>query len=64
MHCPQLPAEQSLVLGERRFEKAAQALGQDVLLRLIIFVLYVLGFPRELIARLCGYQGFRCKNTG
>jgi hypothetical protein len=56
MHCPQLPAEQSLPLGERRFEKAAQQLGQDVLLRLIIFVLYVLGFPRELIARLCGYQ--------
>jgi len=56
MHCPQLPAEQSLVLGERRFEKAARALGQDVLLRLIIFVLYVLGFPRELIARLFGYQ--------
>lgn len=56
MHCPQLPAEQSLVLGERRFARAAQALGQDVLLRLIIFVLYVLGFPRELIARLFGYQ--------
>jgi len=56
MHCPQLPAEQSLALGKRRLEKAAKVLGKDVLHRLIIFVLYVLGFNRELIAKLFGYQ--------
>ncbi|MBS4021604.1 MAG: hypothetical protein KGZ79_04185, partial [Dethiobacter sp.] len=56
MHCPQLPVEQSLSHGENRLEKAAQTLGKDVLKRLIIFVLYTLGFNRELIAKLFGYQ--------
>ena len=56
MHCPQLSAEQSLPHGENRLEKAAQTLGKDVLKRLIIFVLYTLGFNRELIAKLFGYQ--------
>lgn len=56
MHCPQLPVEQSLTHGENRLERAAQTLGKDVLKRLIIFVLYTLGFNRELIAKLFGYQ--------
>lgn len=56
MHCPQLPDEQSLAVGERRLERAALSLGPDVLQRLIIFVLYVLGFNRDSIARLFGYQ--------
>lgn len=56
MHCPQLPAEQSLSHGENRLEKATQTLGKDVMKRLIIFVLYTLGFNRELIAKLFGYQ--------
>lgn len=56
MHCPQLPADQSLPHGENRLEKAAQTLGKDVMKRLIIFVLYTLGFNRELIAKLFGYQ--------
>ncbi len=56
MHCPQLLGEQSLSHGQSRFEKAAQTLGKDVLKRLIIFVLYTLGFNREIIAKLFGYQ--------
>lgn len=56
MHCPQLPAEQSLSHGENRLEKAAQTLGKDVTKRLVIFALYILGFNRELIAKLFGYQ--------
>jgi transposase len=56
MYCPQLPNEQSLVFGEKRLERAALSLGPDVLQRLIIFVLYILGFNRDLIARLFGYQ--------
>lgn len=56
MLCPQLPTEQSLTLGEKRLEKTVQVLGTDVLQRLIVFVLYVLGFNRELIAKLCNYQ--------
>lgn len=56
MNCPQLPAEQSLSHGQNRLEKATQILGKDVMKRLIIFVLYALGFNRELIAKLFGYQ--------
>ncbi len=56
MYCPQLPNEQSLAVGEKRLERAALSLGPDVLQRLIIFVLYVLGFNRDMIARLFGYQ--------
>jgi hypothetical protein len=56
MLCPQLPDEQSIALGEKRLEKAAQILGKDVLQRLLIFALYILGFNREFVARLFGYQ--------
>lgn len=56
MDCPQLPGDQSLVLGQKRLAKAAEALGQDVLVRLIVFVLYILGFQRSYLADLFGYE--------
>lgn len=56
MDCPQLPADQSLALGQKRLARAAHALGQDVLVRLVIFVLYILGFQRSSLADLFGYE--------
>jgi transposase len=56
MDCPQLPDEQSAANGRRRLHGASAILGKDVLVRLLIYSLYLLGFKRETLARMFGYQ--------
>lgn len=56
MDCPQLPDTQSAVNGRKRLETAETVLGRDVLTRLLIYALYLLGFKREALADMFGYQ--------
>lgn len=56
MDCPQLPDEQSLANGRKRLQVSTTVLGKDVLVRLLIYALYLLGFKRDTLARLFGYQ--------
>jgi DNA-binding transcriptional ArsR family regulator len=56
MDCPQLPDEQSLANGRKRLQVSTAVLGKDVLVRLLIYALYLLGFKRDTLARLFGYQ--------
>jgi len=56
MDCPQLPVEQSLANGQRRLNNAASVLGKDVLVRFLIYALYLLGVKRESLAKMFGYQ--------
>ncbi len=56
MDCPQLPDTQSAVNGRKRLETAETVLGPDVLTRLLICSLYLLGFKREALAEMFGYQ--------
>jgi len=56
MDCPQLPAEQSTTNAQKRLDNAVKVLGKDVLVRLLIYSLYLLGFKRETLAKMFGYQ--------
>ncbi len=56
MDCPQLPDEQSAANGRRRLDSASAVLGKDVLVRFLIYALYLLGFKRETLAKMFGYQ--------
>jgi transposase len=56
MDCPQLPDEQSAANGQRRLSSASTVLGKDVLVRFLIYALYLLGFKRETLAKMFGYQ--------
>ena len=56
MDCPQLPDEQSTANASKRLDSAAKVLGKDVLVRLLIYALYLLGFKRETLAGMFGYK--------
>jgi len=56
MDCPQLPDEQSTANDNKRLDSAVKVLGKDVLVRLLIYALYLLGFKRETLAKMFGYQ--------
>ena len=56
MHCPQLPDEQSTANASKRLDSAAKVLGKDVLVRFLIYALYLLGFKRETLAGMFGYK--------
>ncbi len=56
MDCPQLPDTQSAIKGHKRLETAEIVLGRDVLTRFLIYALYLLGFKREALAEMFGYQ--------
>jgi hypothetical protein len=56
MDCPQLPVTHSTVNGRKRLLIAETALGPDVIKRLLIYALYLLGFKREVLAEMFGYQ--------
>ena len=56
MDCPQLPDEQSTANASKRLNGAAKVLGKDVLVRFLIYALYVLGFKRETLAGMFGYK--------
>lgn len=56
MDCPQLPTEQSTANAKKRLDNAVNVLGKDVLVRLLIYTLYLLGFKRETLAKMFGYQ--------
>lgn len=56
MDCPQLPDTQSAANGRKRLQSASGILGWDVTIRLLIYALYLLGFKRETLAEMFGYQ--------
>jgi len=56
MDCPQLPDERSKAHAQKRLNSASALLGKDVLVRLLIYALYLLGFKRETLAAMFGYQ--------
>jgi len=56
MDCPQLPDEQSTANASKRLDSAVKVLGKDVLVRFLIYALYLLGFKRETLAGMFGYQ--------
>lgn len=56
MDCPQLPDDQSTANAKKRLQSASNVLGKDVLVRLLIYALYLLGFKRETLANMFGYQ--------
>ena len=56
MDCPQLPDEQSTANASKRLDSAAKVLGKDVLVRFLIYALYLLGFKRETLAKMFGYK--------
>jgi len=56
MDCPQLPDEQSTAYASKRLDSAAKVLGKDVLVRFLIYSLYLLGFKRETLAGMFGYK--------
>ena len=49
MKCPTLKEAQSTLKGQRRFDKAIENLGQDVIKKIIGFSLYILGYSYETI---------------
>lgn len=56
MDCPQLPEERSAANAQKRLSSASAVLGKDVLVRLLVYALYLLGFKRETLADMFGYQ--------
>jgi transposase len=60
MQCPDMKnAVQSLIKGDQRTKQALEAVGIDVMVRIVTFTLYCLGYSYEYIAKLS-----KCSESG
>ena len=54
MQCPNLSTYQSLPKGQKRLDQAVDALGVDVVNRIIVYSLYVFGYTYDFISSVTG----------